>query len=81
MSEPNVGGQDRPVDTEEGLYSALIGVASGLELESTLRRIVTNAVYLADASYGALGVLGFDGRIQEFIHVGISDELSTQVGD
>jgi signal transduction histidine kinase len=81
MSEANEGGQDRPVDTEEGLYLALIGVASGLELESTLRRIVTHAVYLAGASYGALGVLGLDGRIQEFIHVGMSDELSAQVGE
>jgi len=58
-----------------------MGVASGLELKATLRRIVTNAVYLADASYGALGVLDFDGKIQDFIHVGIPDEVSEQIGD
>jgi signal transduction histidine kinase len=58
-----------------------MGVASGLELKATLRRIVTNAVYLADASYGALGVLNFDGQIQEFIHVGMSDEVSNQIGN
>ncbi len=69
------------MDTDEGLYSALMGVASGLELKATLRRIVTNAVYLADASYGALGVLDFDGKIQDFIHVGIPDEVSEQIGD
>jgi signal transduction histidine kinase len=74
-------GQDGPVDTEEGLYSALMGVASGLELKSTLRRIVTNAVYLSDASYGALGVLDIEGRIQDFIHVGIPDEVSKRIGD
>lgn len=69
------------MDTNEGLYSALMGVASGLELKATLRRIVTNAVYLSDASYGALGVLGFDGKIQDFIHVGVPDEVSKQIGN
>ncbi len=72
--------QDRPVDTDEGLYWALVGVASGLELEVTLRRIAANAVYLTDASYGALGVLGFDGQIRDFIHIGMSDELIAQIG-
>ncbi len=81
MNNSQTYGQDRPVDTDEGLYSALMGVASGLELESTLRRIVTNAVYLADASYGALGVLDFDGKIQDFIHVGMPDEVSRQIGN
>ncbi len=73
--------QDRPVDTDEGLYWALVGVASGLELEVTLRRIAANAVYLTDASYGALGVLDFDGRIRDFIHIGMSDELIAQIGN
>ena len=81
MKYPGLFGQDGPMDTGEGLYSALMGVASGLELKATLRRIVTNAVYLADASYGALGVLNFDGQIQEFIHVGMSDEVSNQIGN
>jgi signal transduction histidine kinase len=69
------------MDTDEGLYSALMGVASGLELKATLRRIVTNAVHLADASYGALAVLDFDGEIQDFIHVGISDEVAKKIGN
>ncbi len=73
--------QDRPVNTDESLYWVLVGVASGLELEATLRRIVTNAVYLTDASYGALGVLDSDGQIQDFIHVGMPDELIAQIGN
>jgi signal transduction histidine kinase len=81
MNKAGPYGQDSPVDTDEGLYSALMGVASGLELKATLRRIVTNAVYLADASYGALGVLDFDGKIQDFIHVGMPDEVSERIGN
>ena len=81
MNIPRLYGQDRPMDTDEGLYLALMGVASGLELKATLRRIVTNAVYLADASYGALGVLDASGKIQDFIHVGIPDEVSKHIGN
>ena len=69
------------MDAEAGLYSALMGVASGLELKSTLRQIVTNAVYLSDASYGALAVLDFGGNIEDFIYVGIPDELSKRIGN
>ena len=46
----------------QGLLDAVLAVASGLELEATLRRIVQAAVDLVDARYGALGVLGPTGR-------------------
>ena len=39
----------------QGLLDAVLAVASGLELEATLRRIVQAAVDLVDARYGALG--------------------------
>ena len=55
----------------QGLLDAVLAVASGLELEATLRRIVQAAVDLVDARYGALGVLGPTGGISRFIHVGL----------
>ncbi len=67
------------MDTDGALHSALMDVTTGLELKATLRRIVTNAVYLADASYGALAVMDFDGVIQDIIYVGIPDEVSKQI--
>ena len=45
-------------DRDQGLFEAVVSVAAGLELTSTLRRIVQAAVTLSDATYGALGVLG-----------------------
>ncbi len=69
------------VDRELGLLSAAVSVAAGLELGSTLRRIVEAAVELVEASYGALGVLGPDGRIEEFIHVGIEAQAAEQIGE
>jgi len=69
-----------PQDRESGLFTAVISVAAGLELGSTLRRIVQAAVDLVDASYGALGVLGPDGHIGEFVHVGIDTTTAERIG-
>ena len=64
-----------------GLLEAVVAIGSGLDLESTLRRIVEAAVGLVDATYGALGVIGDDDggklRLAEFIPVGLSqDEIA-----
>jgi signal transduction histidine kinase len=64
-------------DRMRGLLEAVVAVGSGLDLESTLRRIVEAAVRLVDATYGALGVIGDKSegkRLAEFIPVGLSEE-------
>ncbi len=61
-------------DRMRGLLEAVVVIGSGLDLETTLRRIVETAVGLVDATYGALGVIGEDGRLAEFIPVGLSPE-------
>ena len=61
-------------DRMRGLLEAVVAVSSGLDLESTLRRIVQTAVRLVDATYGALGVIGNDGQLAEFIPVGLSEQ-------
>jgi len=66
---------------ENGLFAAVVSVAAGLELNSTLRRIVQAAADLVDATYGALGVIGPDDRISEFVHVGIDTWTAEQIGD
>jgi signal transduction histidine kinase len=58
-------------DRMHGLLEAVIAIGSGLDLEETLRRIVEAAVDLVDARYGALGVIGEDQRLTEFIPVGL----------
>jgi hypothetical protein len=60
-----------------GLLEAVVAIGSGLDLESTLRRIVETAVGLVDATYGALGVIGEGKRLAEFIPVGLTqDEIA-----
>jgi signal transduction histidine kinase len=66
-------------DRDSGLFAAVIAVAAGLELKSTLRRIVTSATELVDAQYGALGVLGENGKVEDFIHVGMDEEIAQQI--
>lgn len=51
-----------------------------LELPVLLRRLVEVAVELVGARYGALGVIGSDRRLEQFIHVGIDHELATRIG-
>jgi GAF domain-containing protein len=66
-------------DRMRGLLEAVVSIGSGLDLESTLRRIVETAVGLVDATYGALGVIGEGKRLAEFIPVGLSPEEISRI--
>jgi signal transduction histidine kinase len=54
------------------LLQAVVGIGSDLDLNSTLRRIVIAACHLVEARYGALGVIGADRRLVEFITDGLT---------
>ncbi len=62
------------------LLDAMLAVASDLSLSVVLRRIVESATVLVDAQYGALGVLGPDGGLSEFIHAGFDDATVESIG-
>ena len=55
-------------------------LAAELSLPVVLQRIVELAVELTGATYGALGVLGSERRIDEFITTGVSDATRAQIG-
>jgi signal transduction histidine kinase len=72
------------VDSRErlrALLDAVVGISTDLDLHSTLERIVVAACHLAGARYGALGVIGDDGRLVEFITDGISAEVQAEIGE
>ena len=58
-------------DRMHSLLEAVVAVGSGLDLETTLQRIVEAAVGLVDAQYGALAVIGDGQRLTEFVPVGL----------
>src|SRR4051812_49102400 len=57
-------------DRQRRLLDAVVSVASDLSLPDTLRRIAELAADLADAEYAALGVLGPDGMLSQFVTAG-----------
>ncbi len=74
------------MDTQDrlrGLLDAVVGIAGDLDLDSVLERIIRVACQLADAQYGALGVLGSgsDRRLRAFITHGLSPEQREKIGD
>ncbi|MEU3403622.1 GAF domain-containing protein [Streptomyces sp. NPDC006670] len=68
-------------DRLNGLLEAVMSVGRELDLPQVLQGIVEAAVVLVDAEYGALGVIGNDKKLAEFLPVGISDGLRARIGD
>ena len=63
------------------LLDAVVTIGSGLELRGVLTRIVEAACALIGARYGALGVIGPDRTLVEFITHGIPPQLHAKIGD
>ncbi|MFE4471002.1 GAF domain-containing protein [Leifsonia sp. NPDC056824] len=75
--------QARKVLDTQGRLRALVranrAVVSHLELPVVLRAIIESAVELVGARYGALGVIAEGGGLEQFIHVGMSDETVARI--
>src|SRR6266508_854298 len=65
----------------QALLDAVVGIGTDLDLHSTLERIVAAACRLTNARYGALGVIGPDRTLVEFITQGVSPEVQARIGD
>jgi len=64
----------------ERLLEAGLALSSELSLPAILQRIVELAAGITGARYGALGVLGRDGRITEFITTGVTAQERAAIG-
>jgi signal transduction histidine kinase len=62
------------------LLDAITSIGTELSLPIVLRRIVESACSLVAANYGALGVIGEDRHLSEFITVGIEPERHATIG-
>ncbi|WP_371680357.1 PP2C family protein-serine/threonine phosphatase [Streptomyces sp. NBC_01276] len=66
----------------EGLLGAVVAITREVELPAVLNRIVTTAMELVGARFGALGVLDDSGeRLAQFIAVGLSEEERAALAD
>ncbi|MGC0415281.1 GAF domain-containing protein [Embleya sp. AB8] len=68
-------------DRLQGLLEAVIAVGADLDLHTTLRRIVEAAAELVDARYAALGVIGGENNLSDFITVGIDRAERERIGE
>ncbi|MFG2660026.1 PP2C family protein-serine/threonine phosphatase [Streptomyces sp. NPDC048425] len=63
------------MDRVQGLLDAVVSISREVELPAVLNRIVTTAMELVGAHYGALGVLDESGdHLQQFIAAGLSEQ-------
>lgn len=63
------------------LLDAVVDVGAGLDLQEILSRVVEAATELADAEFGALGVLDPTGtQLEDFITIGIGEERRARIG-
>jgi signal transduction histidine kinase len=63
------------------LLDAVVGLSTDLDLHSTLERIVAAASRLVNAKYAALGVIGPDHKLVEFVTYGIDPATHAAIGD
>ncbi|RFC70613.1 GAF domain-containing SpoIIE family protein phosphatase [Streptomyces sp. AcE210] len=63
------------MDRVQGLLDAVVSISREVELPAVLNRIVTTAMDLVGARYGALGVLDESGdHLERFIAAGLSEQ-------
>lgn len=68
-------------DRVHSLLEAVVSVGRELDLSQVLRRIVEAGAHLVDARYGALGVIGPDGRtLSQFLTSGMTPEQREEIG-
>lgn len=62
------------------LHEAEIALTSDLAVEKVLQRVVDLSRQLLNARYGALGVIGEDGTLKQFITSGIDPHTRAKIG-
>jgi signal transduction histidine kinase len=63
------------------LLKANHSIVQELSLDAVLRRLVATAKDVSGARYAALGVIGGDGTLEQFLHVGMEDDTVRAIGE
>ncbi|MGW6139276.1 PP2C family protein-serine/threonine phosphatase [Streptomyces sp. NPDC055140] len=70
------------MDRLQGLLDAVVSISREVELPAVLHRIVTTAMDLVGARYGALGVLDESGdHLERFIAAGLSEQERAELAE
>lgn len=68
-------------DELRALQKANLDIYGELSLEAVLQRVVDQAASLLGARYGALMVIGEDGRVEQFVTSGVDEEHRKRIGE
>ncbi|MGB0100327.1 MAG: GAF domain-containing protein, partial [Nocardioides sp.] len=68
-------------DSTRALLEAVTAISSDLDLRAVLTRIVEAATQLTGARYGALGVVGSDSFLVEFVTTGLTPDEHARIGE
>ena len=63
------------------LLKANHSIVKELSLDAVLRRLVATAKDVSGARYAALGVIGGDSMLEQFLHVGMEDDTVQAIGE
>ena len=75
------GDENNLPTSTRALLEAVTAISSDLDLHAVLERIVQAATELTGARYGALGVIGSDAFLVEFVTTGLTDDERARIGD
>lgn len=62
------------------LHTAGLAISAELALDAVLKKVVDQAGYVVGAKYGALSVVDREGRIEQFVTSGVTDEERAAIG-
>lgn len=68
---------------QEKFFNLVRGAAAAVsqtDLSDLLRQVIETGMQVSGARYGALGVIGRDGSLIEFLHLGVSPEVANKIG-
>ena len=68
-------------DQLAGLIAATQAISADLDLPTALSTLASVACDLVGARYAAIGVISPDGLLEQFIHVGLTEEQIAALGD
>ena len=77
---PPDGAETEHDDRLDALMGAVVSMSAELDIATVLRRLVAAGCRLTGARYGALGVLGEHGGLQQFVHQGVDDATVQRIG-
>lgn len=79
-TDPVTTDSDLPAKAQ-ALLDAVVAISTDLDLHSVLTRIVESACTLTGAEYGALGIVGADENLSDFITTGLDPHTRALIGD